>query len=252
MENKLANIGDLLNRAWQIYKARFWVFLGLMVLPFLLSESSLFAVPKPISAVFSIAGIIVGIWFAVALLFVIKDREQKIGFQESLAKGWHKLISYWWVSALTLLVTMGGLFLFIVPGVIFSVWFGFSAFVLISEDLKGMNALFRSKQLVKGFWKSVFWRQFVVGALAVAIVLGIEASSSFFQNQTLKLFGSLATILVAPIVTIYNFLIYEDLKRLKQGIVFEPPKRGTKAKYIIVAILGLLLIPAILAIFALR
>lgn len=249
----MSSIGNLLSQVWQIYKARFWVIFGLVILPFAISRfSSSAVVPKPIVILFSVAGIIVGVWFAVALLFAIRDREQKIGFQESLAKGWHKLTSYWWVSALTALVVMGGFFLLIVPGVIFSVWFGLAAFVLVSEDLKGMNALFRSKQLVQGYWKSVFWRLFVMGALVAAIVLGFEVFSYLLQNQTLKLIGQLATILVAPIATIYSFLIYEDLKKIKQGIVFESPKRGTKTKYIIVAILGLLLVPAILAIISLR
>jgi len=62
---------------------------------------------------------------------------------------------YLWVFFLLNIIIAGGFFLFIIPGVLFSVWFSLALFVLIFEERRGFNALFRSKHLVSGkFWGS--------------------------------------------------------------------------------------------------
>ena len=120
------------------------------------------------------------------------------------------------------------------PGIIFAVWFSWAVFVLIAEDLKGMNALLKSKEYVKGKWGSVFWRllfiygiSFILIFTLLKIFLGKEIS-----NFVIGLF-------LTPLVTIYLFLLYSHLKSLKGEFTFSP-NSGKKASFIFVGILGLL------------
>ena len=88
----LPGAADLFKRTWQVYKARFWTFLGIMLLPALLSLVALiFIIPtatltfiarNPIFLILSLviflpAAIIANLWSQVSLLYAIKERETK-------------------------------------------------------------------------------------------------------------------------------------------------------------------------------
>ncbi len=268
----LPGIGNLLKRSWQIYKSRFWIFLGIMFIPLLTS-----LVIRIFAAVFaiSIAGLLLNfrnlnlwiiipsffaailvilflsfiltIWPQASLLYTIKEREQKIGIKESFAKGWHKIISYWWIYALSSFIVMGGSVLLIIPGIIFAIWFSLALYVLVAEDLKGMNALFRSKQLVADKWWSVLWRILIITLIVMAFSIGIQSLGDIFNYKNIgSIISSIVVVLFTPLFIAYSFLIYEDLKEIKKHIPFEAPKKSTKIKFILVGVVGLLLIPAIL------
>src|SRR3989339_248756 len=106
--------------------------------------------------IFFVVLIIAGLWSQIALLCAIKEREQDIGIKEAFRMGWHKIISYYWVSILSTFMVLGAFLLFFVPGIILAIWFSLALYILIAEDKKGMNAFFRSKQLVSGKWWTVF------------------------------------------------------------------------------------------------
>ena len=248
----LVGAGELLKRAWGVYKQRFGVFLAIVLIPLLFSLPllllNLFTDRIPpfvflaLVIILWLVLIIVSLWSQISLVYAIKEREQKIGVKESLTKGWHKIISYWWVSILGAIITMGGFLLFIIPGIIFAVWFSLAIYILATEDLKGMNALLKSKQLVSGNWWGVFWRFLLLGLLLLVITVLIK---NVTESLNISFVGNIVHVLVFPFIAIFGFLIYEDLKRLKTGVFFELPRRGTKAKLILVGILGFLLIPVV-------
>lgn len=253
----LPSVDDLLERAWQIYKARLGTFLGIALFPVIIEV--LFLIPKQIlrtlspifvilfSIIFYLISIIIYFWSKVSLLYAIKEREQKIGIKESFRKGWHKMIPFVWISLLSGFICTGGFMLLIVPGIVFSVWFAFSNFVLVSEELRGMNAILRSKQLVSGYWWKVFWRLLVIELVIFIISFGITFPFRIFVNKTITdITKYFFYLLLTPFYLTYSFLLYEDLRKLKAEIPFEAPKRGTRIKYILIGALGFLLIPAIL------
>lgn len=243
------NLGELFNKTFQIYKKRIWVFLGIAVIPVLVyllfipffllplffnlsfiafyKSLGLILLPVTLSimVILGIIAFVVNLWGSVALLYAIKEREQEIGIKESFAKAWHKIFSYFWVSILTGLIAMAGFLLFIIPGIIFSIWFSLAAYVLVSEDLKGMKALRRSKQLIKGYWFKVFWRFIVLGFLITIIYIVFSSPISFIsvllnipfaQNIT-----NIINIFITPFSLAFTFLIYENLKQLKGDIKYE-------------------------------
>lgn len=243
----LPGAGKLLSDAFRIYKSRIGVFLGIAAIPTLVSlfYAFLFTVsrPFPFSTVlmggFLIIGIIVSLWAQVALFYAVKERDRKIGIKEALDKGWHKLLSYFWISLLSGFIVAGGLLLFIIPGIILSIYFSLAAYVLVSESKKGTAVLFRSKQLVKGYWWKVFRRLLVLSFVLGLIAVPINIIAEIFD---LVFIASIISMLIAPFSVIFVFLIYDNLKQIKNGVPFEPPKRKTKILWIILGIIGILLI----------
>lgn len=222
--------GELLRKTFQIYKRRIGVFLGIMVIPFLVyllfipffllplffnlsfiafyKSLGLILLPFVLSVmiVLGIIAFVVNLWASIALLYAVKERDQKIGIKESFTKGWSKILSYWWISILAGLITMVGFLLFIIPGIIFGLWFSLAGYVLVSEDIKGMKALLRSKQLVKGYWWKIFWR-FLVLTFIVFLVTFITGFIPFIRN--------IIYVFITPFSITFSFLIYENLKQLK-------------------------------------
>jgi len=254
----LPGMGDLLKRTFSVYKARLGIFLGIMVFPLICSVFFLILPANlkknlllgiSLFIIFWLAVMVTSLWSSVSLLYAIKEREEKIGIVESFRKGWHKIISFVWISILAGFITLGGFLLFIIPGIIFAIWFAFPIYVLVSEDLRGMNALFRSKQLVSGKWGSVALRLFTIGVIALVIYSVIFFPLSFFVGKKAADIGdSIISLFLTPFSVTFTFLIYEDLKKFKGEVSFEPPKRGTKIKFILIGIIGMIGIFGILLI----
>lgn len=194
---------------------------------------------------------IIQAWGQTALLYAIKDSQEKIRIIESYRKGWRKIFSYWWIVFLAGLITTGGFVLLVIPGVIFAIWFSLAVFILIAEDLRGMNALLKSREYVKGKWISVFWRFFFIGALYAIIVL---VPNFIFNDFIFNFFevpfasnisGFIIGLFLTPLVTIYGFLVYSNLKAVKGEVVFAST-RGKKTTFFLIGIVGNLIIPAII------
>ncbi|PKL72602.1 hypothetical protein CVV26_01160 [Candidatus Kuenenbacteria bacterium HGW-Kuenenbacteria-1] len=275
----------VLGQAWQIYKKRIGVFLGIMGLS-ILAMVGFGVLIGGIGALvfyfiylkFTITGIALLIflailliliicisqsWLFTALLYAIKDKEDKIGIIESYKRGWNKILSYLWISFLAGFIILGGCYLFCIPGIMFSVLFSLAAFVLIEENLKGMNALLKSWEYVKGRWWSVFWRFFFIGIVCMLIIFGVFCLFGIFGlilnflkvpfilgiiDVALNLFMVVFEFLAIPLIMVYLFLVYKNLKDVKGEFVFTPTK-GKKAIFISIGVFGILVIFAI-AIFA--
>ncbi|MBI5187560.1 MAG: pilus assembly protein PilP [Nitrospirae bacterium] len=260
----LPKASAILGDAWRIYKSRLGTFLGIMlisnIVPVLLIGALIvvglflgFKLPPPGSLnigiilsfliVFSFI-MIVYTWGVIALIYAIKDSDEGIGIKESYRKGWHKILSFWWVSFLLAFILIGG-FILIVPGIIFAIWFSLSVFVLIAEDIKGMDALLKSREYVKGRWGSVFWRFLFIVLISMIIMIILSVPAIIFGLLRIPFVGdiinSIIPIFLTPLVMMYSFLVYRDLKSLKGEFPFTPSGR-TKAGFIFTGIMGLFII----------
>ena len=238
-------IGDLLDRSFKIFKEKFYVFLGIISFPLVFSILSYFIRSYHknliLSLSVSIALFIVSYWSGLACLYVIKDREEKIGVRESFKRAWFKLFPYFWIIILAALASLGGFILLIIPGIIVGVSLIFVSFILISEDLRGMDVLLKSRHLVKGRWWPVFGRLLLIGILAFSITTGIYFVSFPLLFLSQKMFFealiSFVSLMLSCFVNIYCFLIYEDLKKVKEAVLFE--KKEGRIKYLILIFVAL-------------
>lgn len=125
----------------------------------------------------------------------------------------------------------GYLFL-IIPGIIFTVWFCIAQFVLVREDLRGMDALLKSREYVRGQWFNVALRLLLVWA--ASLLLG-----------AIPLAGLLLSIVFIPYLMIFHYLLYRDLRGMKGDAPFSCGV-ADKLKWPGVALLGLVAVPAAL------
>lgn len=140
------------------------------------------------------------------------------------------LLSSLWIVILTTLAVLGGLLLFIIPGIIFSIWFFFSVYAGVLDHKKGSDALHWSHQLVKGYTWEVLWLLLSSSFLFFGSILILQTIIRFvftFLSTSMpstSLFLSLGlvtiiglNILVAPLSASITTIIYAELKKLKQS-----------------------------------
>lgn len=170
---KLAGAFEILSQALKIYQQRKLTIWGIMIIPSLISFAVSVFVPTTMynlkEALFSfdwtkiwrflfmflILGLVIlisQIWGQIALIYAIKDEQEKIGTIEAYRRGRTKILPYLWVSILVGIITFIGFILLVIPGIIFFIWFILALYVLIVEDLRGMKALSKSREYVHGYW----------------------------------------------------------------------------------------------------
>ncbi len=140
-----------------------------------------------------------------------------------------RLLSILWVTVLSILLTVLGFVLLIVPGVYLAVALSVVVPVLMLEDRKGRKALGRSRELVKGRW----WPTFGVFLLGLLIIPAIVEWIVGFIFQLLLLTemdsvvgyvavsavgGMLASILATPLQAAVVAVLYFDLRVRKEGL----------------------------------
>lgn len=226
---ELAGIGDLLGRAWQIYKERMWTLMAVGVATVLLPILSL-AVPLGlgyvvwqampdlkavimlVSMLLALVGAVwLGNWGMSAFLTAVAD--EQCGIKEAFRQAKPKILAQVWLGVLTGLIVTGAHLLLVIPGVIFTVWFFFAPFVFIDEDVRGMDALLKSKAYVRGRWFGVCLRLVAIWCISALIA-------------SIPIAGLVLALFLIPFSFVYTFLLYKDLKALMGDTVFEPARRA--------------------------
>ncbi|NIQ93538.1 MAG: hypothetical protein GWO11_04805 [Desulfuromonadales bacterium] len=240
---ELTDIGDLFAAAWEIYRQRLGTLIPLSFISLLviLVPVAIFVAGGYFVSVFvgyreafSIAGAVTGalvgaiafIWAMAALTFAAVD--ESLGIKASMSCAWTRLGAFVWVFSLLPIIILGGYFLFLIPGLIFSVLFIFAQYILAAEDVRGMNALLKSREYVRGYGWPVFLRLIVIW-LATGLVTSL-------LNMA-PVIGSLATYFVTPYVFIYTVLVYRDLRRIKGDVAYDSSP-GAKFLWLFLGALG--------------
>ena len=149
--------------------------------------------------------VLIGIVTQAAVYYAVIHREEDIDIKEVLSQSIKLVIPFFMVSLISGMATFLGLMLFIVPGLVFYVWFSFAGFTVFKEHLTGIDALKRSKALVRGYWSPIFGRMIIF-----FVAMGIASSII----NMIPVAGPLITGLsITPLSAIYMALIYEH--RLK-------------------------------------
>jgi len=257
-EEGLLGVSQLLRESWKIYRQRIKILLGIWIIPvgFSLFFNILIYFLEKTDIVYSIWFSAVGaisyfgsafllFWASPSLIYSIKDNTS---IKESYQKGWKMFFPYIWVYILSTAIVLGGALLFVLPGILFLIWFSFSIFVLIFEEKKGFASLFGSKQLIlSNFWK-ILWRFLIL--FLIMIILSIISALLFANREPtngLEFMGSYFLQLFSiPFFLIYLTLVYKDLRKIKEKECPEKISLGRKIKYAIPGFLGLALICSIL------
>ena len=148
--------------------------------------------------------------FIVFSFFILTIKPAATKLKEIFQEAWKKLWQYFWIGILLLLnlFIISSSLWFIIPGVVVLIYLIFCFYILIIEEEKGMNALKRSWNLVKGNWWKVFGRiillNIIIGAIYTILISINDLLGGVFQCFSM------------PFGIIFMYLIYLELKESKE------------------------------------
>jgi hypothetical protein len=250
VSSKIAPVGDLFSRSFDVFKQR-W--LTLIVLNLLVGVAGvvLFAVPFLLGLLIGsfsgdLKGIVAGVFFFIAMVlsiigaswvmaaFIAAVVDRSLGIKAALGRGWGRVWSYIWMVSLAWIAISGGYVLFIVPGVLFTVWAFPAMFVLFAEEERGMKVLLKSREYVRGYFGNTFLK-----LLVIMLVFGVVSAVPF------------GALVAYPIMMIFMHQMYLNLKDVKGSVVIYPTSFFAKFKWIGTGLIGLMLPVALVAVLAL-
>lgn len=267
---KLISVGSLFKQASQVYRSRLGTFFGIAAVPMI------FTIIGIIVTVFSYGGLSTNLWVVLlgaffyltsaffsilSVLAIIYAISKPISIIDAYHFALTKALSFIWIVILDALIIVGGFALFIVPGIIFLVWFSFASYILVYEDSRGINALLRSKSYARGYFWPILGRTLclMLITLGISYIFGLLAGLgrlSFDVNAPLtyyklisQVFAQLLSVLITPFILIYSYLLYHDVAAKKTGALTAQPAEK-KWPFIGAGIFGVLIIPALLLLFA--
>lgn len=256
MSMTLTNPIELTKLAWVDYKKHLRTIVTILLVPNLLSHfagqmSGHYQVnPSNVGLLIVIAMIVFSIWSQITIFMAVVYPNDKCTFVEWYSKSWKYIWSYCWLLVISGAIIFSGMILFVIPGIIFSIWFSMGIYVLIDLKLKGMDALQASTELVRGHWFAVWWRIVVAGLISVTASIMVSILVSILQlPYESAISGVIIATFVTPFVYIYTFKLYNELKDLKGNYTFV--RRNTYSwSFLAIAIVGIFVIPALIIILS--
>ncbi|MBI2056158.1 MAG: hypothetical protein HYT37_02155 [Candidatus Sungbacteria bacterium] len=274
--------------AFAFYKAHFAIIAAIGLVPIALGVLGTIAgiISAPASLILGLLSFVAGIFAWLAFFDLVRaDGNPEGGTKGAYLRGRKMFAPYAIILLLQNLAVVGGAFLFIIPGVIFSILLGQAVYAYIFENKKGMDALITSWHYVRGRWWSVFWRIFFLGIIMWIIsliffsvmglgfgggaLLQIQGWEKIGENAALQQeltrslektsrFADIAStiltyIFVLPFSVIYLSILYRVLQKTKSGVPLSEEEqvkmRKTLKILIAIAIVGIALLLIVFAFF---
>lgn len=241
---------EIIKQSWELYTKN-WKKLGLYALIFfiptivldlvwflslLLSRYTTSAswLNGLLTLILIVAALVFTFWLSIALAQVIRDlleNRPSAPFKSVLQTKSHLLWPAIYTTLLSALIILGGTILFVVPGIIFSLWYAFTFYSVIFEGQKGPDALRASKVLVVGRWFAVLWRiaapAFIFSLLAVAAAAIVQLPALIIPAGNIRDFAdmfasNLVSTLCMPFTVAASVILYLNAKKTKPVIVEKP------------------------------
>ncbi len=244
-DNRLFGPIELLNKAWNIFAGRFWVLIGTLFVPILLSLA--FFLPlfllsalgvgliktQPaifiglvgfVYLLFMISMIYLQSWSQLAFIAAVSRATERLGFKAAFALARPKIWKYFWTMLLMVLIFLPLSLFFFIPGLIFLVFAGQAFFILADEDVWGMDALLKSREYVRGrFWSLV--GRYLAIMIIFLVIMFLVVLATIIARAFSPLLGFIVNIagsLISPLVMIWSYLLYRNLRELKGQFSFQP------------------------------
>lgn len=188
---------------------------------------------------------VLAVFFGISLVNLFGNDEH-IVFKQYFAMAKPYFWPYIWVSVLSGIIVMGGLALLIIPGLLFWVWFSMAPYVMVLENRWGMEALMRSKQLVRDRFWGVVGRLFLIIIAVIALTIPLIIVSAIFKDNIIAsdIFSQIYTFfVVAPFTVACIVSLLRDLRDTAPAFSYN---RKEGVKFILLGLLGIAVIPALL------
>jgi hypothetical protein len=160
---------------------------------------------------FIIAYAVLELLIQISMILVV---DQNISTQDALNKSTHVFWPYAWTSLLSGLIIFGGFILLIIPGIIFAFWYCMFSYTVVLENLRGMAALRKSKEYIKGYIGQVLWRWIVLALITIVVFIPIALVQGYNELASAVVSG-IVLLFYVPFAVAYQYLIYKHLKQIK-------------------------------------
>lgn len=225
---KLTSPKQLLIQSWATFKLTWKVLvrigalvaapaflLAAMVMGIALAEYTTVAVI--LGVVLVLVAIYFFSWAYAAALYVLSLPEgQMVKAREAYKQTAGRVWPMVGVSILSSLIVVGGLILLIIPGIIFSVWYGMSRYIVVTENLSPVESLKRSRVYVDGFFWPVIIRMLIVLALSFGVSFVSEILSvliSFGSTIVADVFSMVVSAVWSLFSIVYGYKLYTALRQ---------------------------------------
>lgn len=230
----------LLAQSWQLYRRHLWPLIKIIVFPSLLTillvaimaflvvlatnlSSWQWIVLIPTFIIGLVAIITVSLLGYASLFHFLGHAGDYPGILPLWRAAWPIIGRLWLTQLLAGLITVLGLVLLIVPGIIFLTRYVFAPFVVVLDGKFGREALSVSTSLVKGRFWAIFGRGLAISLLSWVLSFLV---AQIDQPVIVGLLQILASLTVAPLTTIYFYHLYQASKL---GVNDLTPSRPTPA-----------------------
>lgn len=224
--------GELLARAWQLYRREPWLFLLLTAVT-VVPVGILSAIAGQAAADagdLAQAGAIIGIAIIPAVLLLpvsgaavaYATVRRLAGDPVSAGTALERVgLRFWILFSALVLVTLGvivGLFALVIPGIFLAILWLFAGQAVVVEDKGILDSLRRSQDLVRGAWWTVFlaWlliqvvtglAQLAIGILGAAVLSGLDGTALAWGEG---IWSTLTQLVVQPFGLIAVAILYAD------------------------------------------
>ncbi len=172
-----------------------------------------------------VASLVFSLWATISLTIATNAALQNQTVPEwkhTFTASSHLIWPFIFAAFLVGIIVFGGTLLLIVPGIIFSVWYALTSYIVILDDGRGWSALKTSKKLVYGRWWGMAARIFIPSivfilcstVLRFIVMLPFAAflTSQFQISVAQSVIVSLSSALIAPLTTMSMVLLYQSAK----------------------------------------
>lgn len=196
-------IGDLFDQTNKIFQKHWGPLLSISAI------YALMAFLADISTSLLLRAILIStaFWVNITLVVVMKNLEEPGIISKSVKEGLNLFIPYTILALIYGLSVIVGLLFFIIPGILLAVWFSLFEYAMVFDGKRYSEALSRSKELVEGYSLEVFFR-FLILLIIWFIIAAVLLSIPYLGELLLDL-------LFYPYITIYFFVIYKYLSKIK-------------------------------------
>ncbi len=162
-----------------------------------------------------LASLVFSLWLTIGLVQTTAStwkNQTPVKWKETLINSNHLIIPVIINSILVTLLVAVGSILFVIPGIIFFVWYNFASYAIILDNKSWSESFTASKSLVIGRWWHIAWRMLaiilaytIISTIMQFIIVSIVSNIHGLSSTTLAIINnSLASfiniLLVPPLV----------------------------------------------------
>jgi hypothetical protein len=172
-----------------------------------------------------VLAIVAAIAMAQAMAVAIAT-EAYLGRHLTVMEAARRALRHFWpavlLEQLKFIIIVLGFLCFIIPGIVFSLWFFGTMNVLMYENVGPVEALKRSRQIAKGSLGRIF-RVFALFSL-IGLVIRVLAAvmvAMVAGSQAANLISTCVGLLLYPFLVLTSTVMYFDLRVRKEGLDLE-------------------------------